>query len=287
MTIGDEETLKALVGIIEKARVRQRRKRAREERITFGTPEAVGKPARALPIDGAALASELADLFAAMGIATVGAEDTKLWREVATETSNHKTLADGFQRMSRAKDPLSKDLCVGEYRLALKGKVALHWSGKARRPGRNAPPSLDLLKWEELSNEEKSQISAMCRDLEAYHRSFVRQARPTKNDLNTALLELAERFARYRDEDQTADHDDYAPMGLPHSEDSHFIQFCCAALAAYSGKGGAFDPSQVTSKALSERWVRLKRAYRKPKLLRFDVSSRRVSNKRKKPQKRT
>ena|SRR5215211_8328169 len=188
--------------------------------------------------------------------------------------------------MSRATNPLAEDLCVGEWRRALERKIALHWSRKARRQRRNALPSLDLLGWDRLCKEEQSQIRAMCRDLEAYHRSFVQRERPTKDVLNTALQELADKFVRYRDGDHTADYDDYEPMGLPHSERSHFIQFCHLVLAPLSRPGGAFDPSEVTPEALSERWVRLKKAQNKPKLLRFDAAARRVSNKRKKSQKR-
>ena len=60
--------------ILDKARVRQRRLSDREA-------EEVGQPAAEVPIDGTALARELAELFVEMGIASDGCEDSKLWRE--------------------------------------------------------------------------------------------------------------------------------------------------------------------------------------------------------------
>jgi hypothetical protein len=158
----DDETLRGLVTILKTARVRQRHQRASEEQTTAGFSQEAGQPVDEVPIEGAALADDLGELFAAMGIASDASEDAKLWREFSAETSNHKTLAAGFQKMSRAKDPLSRDLCIGEYRAALQRKLTLHWSSKARRDGRNAPPSLDLLEWDRLSREERSHIRVMC-----------------------------------------------------------------------------------------------------------------------------
>jgi hypothetical protein len=122
-----------------RVRSRQLANSTKDEPRAAATPQETQDPAT--PIDCIELAAELEDLFGTMGIA--GDDDTKMWNEVSTETLDHKTLAAAFQKMSRATDPLSRDLCVGEYRAALQRKLPLHWSSKARQEGRNAPPSLE------------------------------------------------------------------------------------------------------------------------------------------------
>jgi hypothetical protein len=261
-----------LVELLAKARVRQQANPANDKLQAAKTPQETQDPAAS--IDRNELAAELEDLFVAMAIASD--DDTKVWNELSAETLDHKTLAAGFQKMSRAKDPLSQNLCVGEYRAALQRKFTLHWSSKARRESGDAPPSVDLLEWDRLSHEEQSRIRAMCGDLEAYHRGFVRRQRPLKNALNAVLLQLAELFLHYTGQNARG------TLDLPAADDGHFIAFCHAALAPLSGRGGAFAFSEVTVEALSRRWGRLKKAGRKPTLLRFDALARRVSLKRKK-----
>jgi hypothetical protein len=221
---------------------------ARRKQLRQGNPRSIE-----MSIASADVARDLADLFAAMGLVVKNPVEAEIWKKQKNEAVDHKGLAVGFQRMGRASNPLADEVCFGEFRKALQRKWAAHRSGRSRRKGANAPPSLDLLQWDRLSPEERSHIRILCGELEAYHRGFVRRSRPRKNALDTLLTQLAELFVRDAEQDR-------ATLALEAAEESHFIQFCHLALAPLSGKGRPFDLSEVSKPALSQRWVRLVKA---------------------------
>lgn len=91
-----------------------------------------------------------------------------------------------------------------------------------------------------------SDIRLHAASLRDFHDAMVRVGAPLKTETHTLLSGLADIF---RDATQTHD----TLYELPHAERSYFIQFVRACLQPY------FPATEVTPRALAERWKRQKR----------------------------
>jgi len=212
----------------------------------------------AAPEDVTSLATELSDLFWTMDLLDDGSSERALWRQLSRETTPHADLARGFDRMARARNPLSPEVCSGDIANALQRKLAVHWARKAQTQAAKNPLALDYLDWDRLTRDERSGIRRIARDLAAYHRGFVTRHRPRKDRLDTLLWELADLFARHAGWRENV-------LFLGNAERSLFVQFCHLALKPLSGRGAPFAMSEMSVQALSKRWRRLvEQAWKRP-----------------------
>jgi hypothetical protein len=200
--------------------------------------------------DVTSLLTELSDLFWAMGLLDDGTRERTLWLQLSRERTPHDDLAKGFERMARAKNPLSPEVCFGDIAKILQRKLAVHWARKVQTQATKNPIALAYLDWDQLTSDERSGVRRMAGDLAAYHHSFVRRHRPRKDHLDALLWQLADLFARHAGWREDV-------LFLGSAERSLFIQFCHLALKPLSGRGAPFAISEVSVQALSERWRRL------------------------------
>jgi hypothetical protein len=195
----------------------------------------------------AALEVALIDVVHWTGIGREDTERAALWHE--GERDNHREIAQQFATMADAPNPLDPSLCTAALRPELNGMIHNRWSTRWRREGRGDHASIRGISWQTLTAREQVEIGDMARSLSAFHKSMAPARCPRKDDIDTALLLLAEIFAVHTG--CPRDHRE-----LPHSAGSHFILFAREALEPF------FDPSETTTKALKGRWQRQKMEFR-------------------------
>jgi hypothetical protein len=191
------------------------------------------------------VADEVQSMLFVTGIAHDGSDDSVFWHEMQEPPVDHKKLARSFGRLAEAADPLDPTICTPVLRAGLNRQVCWRWTPRWRRDGRGDRASLAQVEWASLTDRERDEIRAMARHLEAWHRSQVRAERPRKNEIDTALLLLADIYARH----SGFDRDRY---DLPHSVTTSFLAFALSVLKDF------FDPTELTLSALSHRWGRVK-----------------------------
>jgi hypothetical protein len=205
----------------------------------------LGRAREGASVDPALLARDLGDLLEAVGLPVDDSEEAQWSRELSQGEPTHATLAKLFRRIARARNPFADE---ADYRIALpelNAKARVYWAQRICRgaPGRVHP--LLGVRWTDLGDGERADVTQMARELARYHQSFVKRGMPFKNGQNTLLDGLADIFVHFtRFELHRYD--------LPHAEQSYFIQFAHLALRRF------FPTTEVTAKALSRRWNRLK-----------------------------
>jgi len=201
-----------------------------------------------LSVDPSFLKRDLKDLFEAVGLSVDDSQEARLFRELVNGEPIHAALAKLFRRLARARDPFADK---ADYQLALpelNAKTRVHWAGRIRRGELGRAHPLLGVRWADLSDGERQDVRQIARELAHYHQSFVRRGMPFKNDQSTLLDGLADIFVDFtRFELHRYD--------LPHAEHSRFIQFAHLALRPF------FCTTEVSAKALSRRWRRLKDAH--------------------------
>jgi hypothetical protein len=202
-----------------------------------------------LSVDPSFLARDLGDLFRAVGLPVDNSEEAQLFRELSQEELTHADLAKLFRRIARAREPFADK---ADYQATLPELNAKAWIRWAQRIGRGemgrAHPLLGI-RWADLSDGERADVKQMARELAHYHQLFVSRGMPFKNDQNTLLDGIADIFVDFT-------RSELHRYELPHAENSRFIQFAHLALRPF------FPTTEVTAKALSRRWKRLKNTHR-------------------------
>ena len=208
----------------------------------------LGRARGELSVDPSLLARDLGDLFGAVGLVVDDSAEAQWFRAFSELEPSHTDLAKLFRRIARARDPFADK---ADYHVALpelNAKARVHWAQRIRRGALGRAHPLFGVRWADLSDGERADIRQMARELARYHQSFVRRGMPFKNDQSTLLDGLADIFVDFtRFELHRYD--------LPHAEHSRFIQFAHLAVRPF------FCTTEVSTKALSRRWKRVKDAH--------------------------
>jgi len=191
------------------------------------------------------LRRRISDLHIVVGATDDGTKAGVAFRKDSSHPADHAAMAKQFRKIAAADGPLDSSVC-SEIVLA-KLIAATRRKGSPRlRQGEvhrlEAPRGVSL---DSLSESERKNVKARARGLAQYHQSQVQRKRPNKNALDTLLEELGDIYAGVTEFT-------WHRHALPHSIKSRFVRFCHLILQPY------FDPSEVTPKAISNRWKRLK-----------------------------
>lgn len=198
------------------------------------------------------LREDLADLLIAVGVTDDGTAVGILFRAQANAPVDHAALARQFAKISASRAPLDHPFCVGTVRQDLYAAARWRWPHLARAEDQQHGKALLRGRSTKfLSACDPKELNELALGLARYHQSFVRRQRPTKDSLDTLLEALGDIYASVTDYPWHRHH-------LPHSVNSRFVQFCRLVMEPF------FDPSEVTSKAISNRWKRLKDDARRP-----------------------
>jgi hypothetical protein len=199
------------------------------------------------------LRRRVSQLLIAVGVTDDGTESSAAFRKMA-DPIDHAAMAELFRAIAASDDPLAFAVLSDRLhsrepsrlvRAELSAAAHSKWSGRTRKDQVRRPKSLRRISSSMLTEIELEEVRVMATELAHYHQSQVRRKRPNKNALDTILEELGDlyaeltKFSRHRHE-------------LPYSANSHFISFCRLVLQPF------FDPSEVTPKAISHRWRRLR-----------------------------
>lgn len=198
------------------------------------------------------LREDLADLLIAVGATDDGTEAGLLFRAQAALPVDHAALARQFAKIAASAAPFDHPLCSGTVRQDLYAAARRRWPHLA--PAEERRQGKALIRGAAarfLSGCDPKELSELATGLARYHQSFVRRQRPTKDRLDTLLEGLGDLYA-------SATAYPWHRHHLPHSVNSRFVQFCRLVMEPF------FDPSEVTSKAISNRWKRLKDDAKRP-----------------------
>ncbi len=195
-------------------------------------------------IDREEVAQSLLEIIYAIGLATDGTEQSRLWQEFSSHEPSHKTVREGFLRLARAEDPFA--LAQRDRRLSSllsRGVGVRRIAGRWRKPG-YSQASIRNADWMSLSAADQAEFRKMLEDSASYYARFVRRGREQKSKLDTALLDLADFYLSWTGQTVARHH-------VPYAAESRFIQFAVAALEPV---GWYFE---VSDAALSGRWERI------------------------------
>jgi hypothetical protein len=195
-------------------------------------------------IDREEVAQSLLEIIYAIGLATDGTEQSRLWREFSSHEPSHKTVREGFLRLARAEDPFA--LAQRDRRLSSllsRGVGVRRIAGRWRKPG-YSQASIRNADWMSLSAADQAEFRKMLEDSASYYARFVKRGREQKSKLDTALLDLADLYLSWTGQTVARHH-------VPYAAESRFIQFAVAALEPV---GWYFE---VSDAALSGRWERI------------------------------
>lgn len=184
---------------------------------------------------------QLSELLVAVAMIDDGTEYGREFRKLAREEEDHSEKARRFRKIASSGNPLNPTLYIDTMMAEL-------YSALRQAPKRGDPiqvPSARAHVRASLAKRSIQDIQSAARRLALFHQSQVLRGRRTKIELDTLTEELAEIFA------MATGFEHYRHF-LPHSEDSHFVQFCHEVLAPH------IAPAEATLKALSRRWKRLK-----------------------------
>jgi hypothetical protein len=195
-------------------------------------------------IDREEVAQSLLEIIYAIGLATDGTEQSRLWQEFSSHEPSHKTVRDGFLRLARAEDPFA--LARRDRRLSSllsRGVGVRRIAGRWQKPG-YSQASIRNADWMSLSAADQAEFRKMLEDSASYYARFVKRGREQKSKLDTALLDLADLYLSWTGQTVARHH-------VPYAAESRFVQFAVAALEPV---GWYFE---VSDAALSRRWERI------------------------------
>jgi len=190
------------------------------------------------------LARPLLEIIYAIGLATDGTEQSRLWQEFSSHEPSHKTERDDLLQLAEAEDPFALVRRDRTLSLLLRNSVGLHRAGGRWRKAGYSLSSLRKTDWNSLSTAEQTEFRKMLDDAAGYQARLVRRGPVQKTRLDTALLDLADLYLSWTGQTVARHH-------VPYAAESRFIQFAVAALEPV---GQYFE---VSRSALSGRWERI------------------------------
>jgi hypothetical protein len=215
--------------------------------------EAVRGANRAPRIDKPKLRSEIEDLLSAVGIANDGSESAVYFAYLSGSDPTHEELARQFRAIAASDDLLDRRICHGTALAELNAKARSEWTNRRHHRRLNRPHMLLGVTSDFLTQIERTDLKKFALELAAYHQAQIKRERPTKIDQDTLLDGLADIYLSHTNSSQHR-------YELPHSVRSHFIQFCHTVLRPF------FPLTELSPKALSNRWKGLKKQHFTPRL---------------------
>lgn len=175
--------------------------------------------------DRARLAAHIEDLIVAVGVDAAADEKAELFLVLGAEEPDNRELAEYYAALAVSDNPL-----------AALGTPDGDPGGPTRRALAHGKPDAQL---------SPKALRANLAATSAWFRQHVRRGAPGKHDQSTLMIGLAALFLSFAGDDRHW-------SDLPHAERSHFIQFAHLALQRF------FPATEVSPRALSSRWHRLK-----------------------------
>lgn len=187
-------------------------------------------------------------LLGAVGAKVDDSEYTLAFREAVNAKPSDYAMAEVFRQIAIAENPLAPTVCTPDALAQLEGLARTRRAIHADLPQHNRRYHLIYMTWDELPVSEQEALRQTARELEAKFRSRIRQGATEKSSQNALLIGLADIYLRATN-DWMSD-----PLELPHSIRSFFIQFAHASASPF------FPKTEVSLKALSDRWANWKRS---------------------------
>jgi hypothetical protein len=196
---------------------------------------------------------EVEDLLSAVGIANDGRENAILFANPPVPDATHEQLARQLRAVAASDDPLDRRISYGIALAELSNKLLGKWASRHHHRRLNRPHTLPGITFDVLTEAERADVREAALELVAFHEAQIRRGSPTKTAQDTLLDGLADIYLSHTGSSQHR-------YELPHSVRSHFIQFCHAVLRPF------FPLTEVSPKALSNCWIKLKRRHFTPRL---------------------
>ena len=191
------------------------------------------------------LEQELLLVIHGLGLAHDGSEGARIIQEIKDELPSHGELAEQFEAMAQAPNPLDPNVCASDLRRRISALLRNRWLTRWQKAGRKSEPSLRTVYWEKLSASERAEVRAMARAprpmTDNSYSAAIRRSIELDRSAAGARLRL---FLRYIGSTSGTNEVPYAIKG-------QFIHFAKAVL----GSGGR--RFEVSRQALSRRWERL------------------------------
>jgi hypothetical protein len=217
----------------------------------------ISRATRHAAIDTAELGREIEDLLSAVGTANDGREDAILFAHPPIPDASHLDLVEQLQTIAASDDPLDRSICYGLALAELNAAARNKWTSRRYNRRINRRHMLLDVTFDFLTERERADVKEFALQLAAYHRLQIKRQRPAKIDQDTLLDGLADIYLKHTGSSKH-------PYELPHSVRSNFVLFCHAILRPF------FPLTEVSPKALSNRWNNLKRRHFTPLMdLRF------------------
>jgi hypothetical protein len=204
-------------------------------------------------LDLAELKREIEDLFTAVGTANDGSEGAFFFANPPVPDASHADLVKQFRAMAASDDPLNRRICYGVALAELEAAARRKWTSRRYSRPINRSYMLLGITSDLLIEAERADVKQFANELAEYHQAQIMRQRPPKIDQDTLLDGLADIYLKHT---KSSKH----PYELSHSVRSYFILFCRAVLRPF------FPLTEVSPKALSNRWSNLKKQHRSPQV---------------------
>ncbi len=173
--------------------------------------------------------------------------DAKAALNAGKASSPPRRLASDFKLIANNRCPLSSVRCIGVAETYLGQALRTRQSDWLESKGIGPERPIKSLRARRLNTRDHELIRAEAVRLSDYFRKMATNNKSTKISQQTAIRGLADIFCRATDFA-------HSPYSLPHAVESHFIQFCVAAMRPFC------LPSEASEEALSSAWKRMKKA---------------------------
>jgi hypothetical protein len=213
--------------------------------------EVVQRATRASHFDEATLKSELEDLLSAVGTANDGSEDVLRFANPPVPDASHLDFVKEFRAIAVSDGPLDPSIYSRMALAKLNEAARCEWTSRRYKRRVNRPDRLLSVTSEFLTEAERADVRRFALELAAYHQAQIKRQRPAKIDQDTLLDGLADIYLKHTGSSKH-------PYELPHSVRSNFVLFCHAILRPF------FPLTEVSPKALSNRWNNLKKQHFTP-----------------------
>lgn len=173
-------------------------------------------------------------------------EEAEYWAEAAQFDMRPREVVRALRTAADAENPLEDGLIPRDAISRVNKKLRATWGARWSVEGRPNTPSLQNLRWSDLTSAEKRDLKAMLSDLAFYSQASVRVGVPKRDELDTVLIDLAQIWIEQTGQTRPIE-------SLEANRNSRFVRFASQALLPAVGHfGGSVD-------AVSNRWRRFKK----------------------------
>ena len=173
-------------------------------------------------------------------------KEAEYWAEAAQFDTRPRELVKALRTAADAQNPLEDGLIPRDAISRVNKKLRAAWGARLSVEGRPYEPSLRTLRWSDLTSAEQHELRAILSELASFLQTYVRVGPPKRDDLDTALIDLAQIWIEQTGQTRPIE-------SLEANRNSRFVRFASQALLPAVGHfGGSVD-------AVSNRWRRFKK----------------------------